>query len=197
MLEKLVRDRNEPLQYLPRKEYGTVLDLGCGKGRFSHVLSEFSSEVYAADIDSNQLSSFNWFKQNIHRIQSAGQSLPFPDATFDLVVCFTVIEHVPPEDNGQFLNEIYRVMKEDATLYIINDAKFYRFLRKYRLLYPDRGPDPNHVNMITPRELERRLRNRNFSIRESHYTPFSNWSLRLDSKLLSPFALKGHVLCKK
>lgn len=38
-----------------------------------------------------------------------GRTIPFPDRSFDLVVCNSVIEHVPPAGRDSFISELRRV----------------------------------------------------------------------------------------
>ncbi len=43
------------------------------------------------------------------RVQASGAALPFPDATFDLVLSLDSLEHVPPADRPRCLIELLRV----------------------------------------------------------------------------------------
>lgn len=43
--------------------------------------------------------------------------LPHPDRTFDIIICFHVLEHVPDDDAA--LNELFRVLRRTGILYLM------------------------------------------------------------------------------
>jgi ubiquinone/menaquinone biosynthesis C-methylase UbiE len=49
---------------------------------------------------------------------SALRALPFPDASFDLVVTNDVLQHVPEADVGASLAELRRVLDPQGVLFI-------------------------------------------------------------------------------
>lgn len=91
-----------------------VLDLGCGPGVYSRALAGAGAEVLSCEIDEGEL------RRAVHPIErpiaADGRCLPFPDATFDAVVCSNVLEHTPqPFD---VLAEIERVLRPGAWGYV-------------------------------------------------------------------------------
>jgi len=92
------------------------LDIGCGSGSASILATREGFEVYALDTDKKQLL---WerdckSKLEINLIVADGQTLAFPDSTFDVVYCCHVLEHIP--DDAEVLIEISRVLKLDGIL---------------------------------------------------------------------------------
>lgn len=100
------------------RESGTVrvLDWGAGKGHISYLLRQAGFDVTSCDRKSStDDSAFNQQtpiidEQSIPVIPLLDDcALPFPDASFDLVVSFGVLEHV--RDDLCSLREIRRVLK--------------------------------------------------------------------------------------
>ena len=93
----------------------TVLDIGCAAGYGSRVLAEGGYQVTALDRDVSAI-RYGLNKYDHPLIQFTvgdATNLPFADATFDLVVCFEVIEHVHSPETA--LSEIRRVLRPTGT----------------------------------------------------------------------------------
>ena len=104
-----------------------VLDIGCSAGTKVIKLKEFSPKLFVAGIEPHHsalaaaqaLSCHELGKEEASRvgfIQGVGEKLPYPDATFDLVVCHTVLEHV--HDVQKVVSEIHRVLKPGGKAHI-------------------------------------------------------------------------------
>jgi len=101
-----------------------VLDLGCGTGRYSQLLSEQGAEVIAIDISSvmveqarqkNKKTSFDLIRGSLYDICLVSSS-------FDLVVCALTLNHIECLD--RMLSETTRVLKKGGTI-IISDFHPY------------------------------------------------------------------------
>ena len=93
----------ELAQVLPA--WGRILDLGCGPNVYLERLRWTGHEVWGADLHRHpQLAHSEWF-----RLMPADGSIPFADASFDVVTAFMVVEHIA--DPRRFLQEVTRVLK--------------------------------------------------------------------------------------
>lgn len=99
-----------------------VLDWGAGKGHVSYLLRRHGFDVVSCDVRSEGQDSA--FHQEAPILREQGLDvvplehpwqLPFPSGSFDLVVSFGVLEHVPHEHES--LKEIARVLKPDGLFF--------------------------------------------------------------------------------
>jgi SAM-dependent methyltransferase len=100
---------------------GRVLDSGCGGGGTALSIAEESSLAIGLDLDGRFVGSGTRLlaEKGIARagfVQGNGQSLPFRDGAFDLVLSHSVIEHVL--DARAYLRECHRVLRPGGTLYL-------------------------------------------------------------------------------
>lgn len=86
---------------------GRLLDIGCGIGVYLERLSQFSALSSGIEFDISHARSAR--EKGLSVAQAAGEMLPFPKGTFDLVLSHEVLEHV--QDDKASLNEIVRVLK--------------------------------------------------------------------------------------
>ena len=99
----------------------TILDWGCGKGQISYLMREMGAEITACDVHGGDDSSF---AQNTPIIEKSSINvfplehpyiLPFNDASFDIVLSFGVLEHVP--NDFESLQEIHRILKPSGLMF--------------------------------------------------------------------------------
>ncbi len=95
-----------------------VLDLGCGTGRQTLRLAEKGAKVTGVDQSEGMLEKAK-AKDTRGAVQflhlNLDEAFSFPDATYDLVVSFLVLEHV--SDLGRFFSHCRRVCRENGFLY--------------------------------------------------------------------------------
>ena len=106
---------------------GRVLDLGCGTGIFTQILShvEGVNEVVGLDISKESvLQARGKCNDKCRFIAGSATELPFPDSSFDAVVAFgDIISHI---HNGyrEAISEVGRIIKPGGHLLFDIDNKW-------------------------------------------------------------------------
>jgi ubiquinone/menaquinone biosynthesis C-methylase UbiE len=103
-----------------------VLDIACGSGYGSHLLSNDAKKVYGVDVSSDavEYAKKKFSNSNIEFMVGDAEKIPLPDNSVDIVITFETIEHI--KDYRKFMSEIKRVLKEDglAVISTPNDTEF-------------------------------------------------------------------------
>ena len=119
-----------------------VLDVGCGPGNLLVALSADAPRLLVGvDVDAIFLSVGRSQVEKLVQkpavapvlLRAALPTLPFADASFDLVTCFLVMPHVP--DDSVALTELARVLKPGGVLAISGHGLGFplRYLKHFRL----------------------------------------------------------------
>ena len=136
-LSNYLREQEVLRLVAPRKD-DVILDVGCAAGRQVFQLAPKVREAYGVDIAQSFVDSANNYKEakgvrNTHFVAAPSETLPFPDAKFDVVICLEVLEHVFNKDTA--LTELLRVLRPGGRLVIStpnlnSDGTFWgRFMR--------------------------------------------------------------------
>jgi len=91
---------------------GRLLDVGCGNSPFRHLLDPAVAQYQGVDV----AAAADFGYQNPDTVYYDGRVLPFPDASFDAVLCTEVVEHIP--DPTETIREIRRVLKPGGLLIV-------------------------------------------------------------------------------
>ena len=85
-----------------------VLDIACGEGYGTAILSEKAKKVFGVDIDTVSIDHAvrTYKKGNIEFIQGSAENIPLPENSVDIVVSYETIEHIDEEAQKKFLNEV-------------------------------------------------------------------------------------------
>lgn len=98
-----------------------ILDIGCGYGWCElNFLKRGAKHIIGAEVSEGDLLTI---KKNItdERLSVAVASaiaLPFPDESFDTVVSWEVIEHLPKGTEEKMFAEVHRVLKKGGVFYL-------------------------------------------------------------------------------
>lgn len=97
-----------------------LLDVGCGDGRVVRALAELGAHVLGLEINPRQLADALSAKRvgDEWYLCAGGEHLPFPAGTFDLVVYFNSLHHVPVPQQGEALVEAERVLRPEGLVYV-------------------------------------------------------------------------------
>lgn len=93
----------------------SVLDLGCGNGRFYDLLKECgASHVIGADSCYSMMKKYPGTA-----VHAYATLLPFPDEYFDAVLSVWTLQHLDSRELHAAVSEISRVMKPHGRIYLI------------------------------------------------------------------------------
>ena len=107
------------LNYCRLPEGAHVLDVGCGTGRWVRRLEEHGLSVVGIDQSFHMLHLARERGTLSPMLSVEAQNLPFRDESFDCVSAVTVIQHIPPQEQGRALSEMVRVLRPGGYLLLM------------------------------------------------------------------------------
>jgi SAM-dependent methyltransferase len=102
---------------------GRVLDNGCGVGRYMQHLVPYAGSITGLEFDFERAQQANVNSAQI--INAAGESLPFPSASFDVILSHEVLEHVANDHRS--IQEMVRVLKPGGVIVLFVPNLGYPF----------------------------------------------------------------------
>jgi 2-polyprenyl-3-methyl-5-hydroxy-6-metoxy-1,4-benzoquinol methylase len=126
----------------------TVLDFGCAIGAYCLALSRLGFACTGVDVNPAYVERARASGVDAQLVER-GETAPFPDASFDTVLLFEVLEHVP--DYEQVLREAARLARKNVLITVPNCAGV-QALEGSGLVF-DHMLDQDHVNFFTPETL--------------------------------------------
>lgn len=149
---------------LPWVQGRDVLDVACGEGYGTHLISERAKSVVGVDLDPETIehAKVKYTQANVSFEMGDVLSLPLQDDCVDVVVCFETIEHVA--DHTGLMMEFKRVLRPDGLLLLSSPDK---------ASYSDQtGYDnPFHVKELYREELDALLK--------AHFKSHKLWAQKL------------------
>jgi len=117
----------DALRHYANIEGSLVLDLGCGTGGISLAFALEHAHVVGFDTDEIVVKlaiarSKEEKNVMVHFLMSDGVKCPFPDCSFDIIVCNDVFEHVPNKE--RLAHEIARLLKSGGMVYVSAPCKW-------------------------------------------------------------------------
>ena len=100
-----------------------VLDIACGEGYGSSLISTRASHVIGIDIDTDTITHAKqkYNQSNLEFRQGDVREIPLPDHSVDAIVSFETLEHI--EEHQQMLSEFKRVLSKDGLLILSTPDK--------------------------------------------------------------------------
>lgn len=98
----------------------SILEYGCNTGYAITELALLGNTAVGVDVMEEAIAiarESNGQTPNLTFL-TVGDTLPFPDRSFDFVFSSEVIEHVPLASRGSYFSEFRRVMKDDGLGYV-------------------------------------------------------------------------------
>lgn len=96
-------------------DFQSVLDVGCGRGELLELFLEEFPGIRACGIDlSERKLSGGEQKREKELTVGDAENLPYPDGSFDLLICGNSIRRCP--NPARAINQFYRVLKKGGSL---------------------------------------------------------------------------------
>lgn len=114
------RFRQLALQGLKIDPEMQVLDLCCGRGQATQILTTYSEAV--TGLDASPL-ALKWARTHVPEatyIEAFAEAMPFPESQFDLVHTSMALHEMEPDRLQQILAEVQRVLKPGGTFTLID-----------------------------------------------------------------------------
>lgn len=102
---------------------GQILENGCGVGMYVEHLSPFGGTVIGLEYDFERSAEAR--THSPHIFNAAGEFIPLPPLTFDLILSHEVIEHV--QDDRTAIREMIRLLKPGGRAVIFCPNRGYPF----------------------------------------------------------------------
>ena len=169
----------------PRPDWH-VLDVATGAGHTAYAFAPHVERVWATDITEEMLGLVRGEiatrkLSNMRAAHAKAESLPFDDATFDLVVSRIAPHHF--DSIPVFLDEAHRVLKAGGTLAIVDNVVPAGSVGDYVNAF-ERLRDPSHLRAWTMDEWRAAIGKHGFRIEHEEKLAktmeFSSWAARYD-----------------
>lgn len=118
--EKL-RQVDHLVQVLPLTHARVILDVGCGEGVLQPFLQKYAqtdASFLALDPSAAMLKCLSARFPHVRTYQAAAECMPLPDASVDMVICFSAFPHVA--DKKAAAREFYRVLRPAGRAYVLH-----------------------------------------------------------------------------
>ncbi|MFC2162262.1 class I SAM-dependent methyltransferase [Candidatus Altiarchaeota archaeon] len=100
---------------------GSVLEVGVGNKTVANYLQHNGFDVTTCDVDKSLM------PDQVGDVRS----LPFPDESYDVVLCSQVLEHLPWEEVEKALSELHRVSRKHVIVSIPYSSLRFQFLFRF------------------------------------------------------------------
>jgi cyclopropane fatty-acyl-phospholipid synthase-like methyltransferase len=148
-----------------------VLEIGTGAGALLHTLVERGCRMQGVEVNDELIAEGQrWFGAlPIQKV--SGVALPFPDASFDVVMSFDVFEHIP--DTDAHLREVRRVLRPGGSYLVQTPNKWTNVVFETIRWKSFTRFRADHCSLHTLAELRSRFSRHGFDV-TAHDVPVVN-----------------------
>lgn len=164
----------------------SILDVGCASGWLLNEIHKCHPYAQCTGIDVYASAILYGKKKykNLNLLQADAHHIPFPDNSFDVVICAEVLEHVSKPEN--VLKEIYRVLKSDGIAIVEMDTGNWIFKFIWNIwtnVFQGVWRD-SHIHSFNTQKLEKMILKNNFLLNKKifNFTMAVIFQLRKISK---------------
>lgn len=160
------RERCNYLRSLVKNIQGKVLIIGCGSQDDMSIVND-ECEGVGIDISEETVKKSKERYPRFEYFVADATNLPFPENSFDYVICSEVIEHIPEDEKA--LSEVKRVLKNNGIFIVTtpNWLSWYGLARKIAeklFKKPFTAGDQPTDNWSTPFSLRKKLTKYSFKV---------------------------------
>jgi len=161
----------------------SVLELGCGKADKTRLVAQTAASVLALEVDPIQLANNKALDApaNIRFEYGGAEAIPAADASFDVVMMFKSLHHVPTELMDDALSEIRRVLKPGGLAYISEPVYAGDFNEILRLFHDEKAVRDAafaaELKAVSTQTLS--LLKQTFFLQPMHFADFSQYEDRI------------------
>lgn len=157
-----------------------ALEIGPGSGVYLPLLAQKCETVHAADIAEEFLyraRELSNIYPNISAVRDDITNSNIPDASYDIIVCTEVIEHIP--DSQAALRHMRRILRPGGVLILSTPQKFsimeltckIAFLPVVidivRFIYGEAILETGHINLLTPKMARHQMAEAGFRVKST------------------------------
>ena len=178
-----VADEEAILNELLPLKHATVLELGCGKADKTRLVARQAASVFALEVDRIQLAN-NQAAENPDNVRfefGGAENVPAADSSFDIVLMFKSLHHVPIDLMDDAFSEIRRVLKPGGLAYISEPVYAGDFNDILRLFHDEKAVREAafaaEVRAVSTQRLT--LVSQTFFLQPMHFDDFSQFENRI------------------
>jgi ubiquinone/menaquinone biosynthesis C-methylase UbiE len=153
------------LAMLRDRRFGAALEIGYGAGAVLMALAPAVDELHGLDLDADaDVIGARLSDRSVRAalVRGSVYELPYPDSKFDLVVCFSVFEHLHEYPKG--LAEVARVLRPGGS-FLLGIPAVNRFMELSFRAIGFKGIEDLHVTK--PQQVAARFEDAGFSVVET------------------------------
>ena len=158
-----------------------ALEVGPGSGIYVPVLAQLYDEVVALDIEQAYLNHVNHLTRTTKNLAIKIDDITcssLPSASFDLILCTEVVEHLP--DSSSALREMRRLLRPNGVLILSTPQRYSPLevtakiaflpgiINLVRLIYQEPILETGHINLMTAHQMVQQLKHAGFHIQQSY-----------------------------
>ena len=171
-----VADERDILDELLPLSGARVLELGCGKAEKTRLVAQKAQSVLALEVDEIQLAQNRGSEHpaNIRFEHGGAENIPAADSSFDIVLMFKSLHHVPVDLMHDALSEIHRVLKTGGFAYISEPVYAGDFNEILRLFHDEKRVRESAYAAVTQAVSMNRLTlvTQRFFLQPMHFDDF-------------------------
>jgi ubiquinone/menaquinone biosynthesis C-methylase UbiE len=156
-----------------------ILDIGCGIGLIDFRIKKEFQNLFGVDIEEQTVKKAEEKNPEVSYQVYDGLKLPFDDNTIDLAFAINVVHHVPSRHWGNFIKEMYRVLKPGGYAAIFEHNPYNPLTR----LAVNRCEFDRDAELINRGKVKNYYIKAGFSIEASSYIAFFPFSQNFFRKI--------------